>query len=299
MNSQNNVSNGELITIHQIIRNVNTDSLNEDIIVFDHGVSFRGAEVYPIRLDALVIALCTRGTGKIGIDLREYELKENSLLVIQPKNYIYLSDYSDDFEAHIMACSKHLVQDVLPKLTDILPLLMHHRIEPVTYLSDEQANGMKTFLVFIRKILRGPRTPFLKQKVHCLLQSALYEMMDINHNNSGNPDNPKSRKEEIMAKFILAVGEDFRTERQVSYYAHKLFITPKHLSSVVKELSGRTAGDWIENYVIMEAKVLLKTTDMTIQEISSVLNFPNQSFFGKYFKHHTGYSPTSYRRKFS
>lgn len=296
---QNQNSNTELITIHQIIRNVNADNLNEDIIVFDHEVRFGGAEVYPIRMDSLVIALCTQGHGKIGIDLREYELKENALIVIHPKNYIYLSEYSEDFRGSVMACSKHLVEDVLPKLTDILPLLIHHRSDPVTYLTYEEAEDIKTFLKFIRAKLRGPRTPFLKQKVHCMLQAALYEMMDINSKNSEETENPRSRKEEIMAKFILSVGEDFRTQRQVAYYAHKLFITPKHLSSVVKELSGRTAGDWIENYVIMEAKVLLKTTDMTIQEIAVALNFPNQSFFGKYFKHHTSFSPTAYRRKFS
>ena len=99
-----------------------------------------------------------------------------------------------------------------------------------------------------------------------------------------------------MAKFILAVSEHFRTHRQVNYYANKLCISAKHLSSVVKEISGRTAGEWIENYVTMEAKVLLRTTDMTIQEIATNLNFLNQSFFGKYFKHITGVSPTAYRK---
>ena len=99
-----------------------------------------------------------------------------------------------------------------------------------------------------------------------------------------------------MAKCILAVSEAFREERQVASSAHKRCITPKQLSSVVKEISGRTAGDWIENYVVMEAKVLLKTTDMTIQEIAAYLNFANQSFFGKYFKHQTGVSPSVYRK---
>lgn len=297
--NQNSNHNTEPITIHQILQNVNADKLNEDILVFDHVFSFKLSDIYPLRIDSLMIALCMEGSGKIGIDLREYELKKNSLIVIQPRNYIYLSEYSYDFKCSVMVCSKHLVQDVLPKLTDILPLLMHHRAEPVTQLKDDDAEGIRTFLKFIRAKLRGPRTPFLKQKVNCMLQAALYEMMDINQQTAQPTENPKSRKEEIMAKFLLTVSEEFRTQRQVSYYAHKLFITPKHLSSVVKELSGRTAGDWIDNYVIMEAKVLLKTTDMTIQEIAVCLNFPNQSFFGKYFKHHTGFSPTAYRRKFA
>lgn len=134
--------------------------------------------------------------------------------------------------------------------------------------------------------------------MRCLLQAALFELMDIEQS-SHNEDVPmrKSRKEEIMARFILTVREHFRTERQVAFYAKQLCITPKHLSAVVKSISGKTAGEWIENYVTMEAKVLLKTTDLPVQEIAVHLNFPNQSFFGKYFKHITGMSPTEFRRK--
>lgn len=290
---------GTYTTLRQIAKNVNSDKLDEDILVFDHEIKFVAEEMFPLRIDALLIVLCTGGSGKIGIDLREYEISKNTLIVIQPKNYIYLSNYSDDFQCSAVACSSHVVEDVLPKLTDILPLLMHHRTEPVSYLTDIDAAGIKNFYDFLRKKLRGPKTPFLKQKVLCMLQAALYEMMDINLQNHTEIEPQRTRKEEIMAKFILAVSEHFRTERQVSFYAHKLCITPKHLSSVVKEISGRTASDWIENYVIMEAKVLLKTTDMTIQEIAVYLNFANQSFFGKYFKHHTGFSPTTYRKQYT
>lgn len=290
---------GTFTTLSQIAKNVNSDKLDEDILVFDHEIKFVAEEMFPLRIDALLIVLCTAGSGKIGIDLREYEISKNTLIVIQPKNYIYLSNYSDDFQCSAVACSSHVVEDVLPKLTDILPLLMHHRTEPVSYLSDTDAASIKNFYDFLRKKLRGNKTPFLKQKVLCMLQAALYEMMDINLQTHTEIEPQRTRKEEIMAKFILTVSEHFRTERQVSFYAHKLYITPKHLSSVVKEISGRTASDWIENYVIMEAKVLLKTTDMTIQEIAVYLNFANQSFFGKYFKHHTSMSPTTYRKQYT
>ncbi len=283
-------------TLHQLTQAVNSDNLDEDIVVFDSDIKFSSEEIFPLRIEALLIVLCTDGNGKIGIDLKEYEIRKNTLIVIQPKNYVYLSDYSEDFKCSAVACSSHVVEDVLPKLTDLLPLLMHHRTEPVSYLNESDATGIVNFYDFLRKKIRGPKTPFLKQKVLCMLQAALYEMMDINLQNQTEIETPRTRKEEIMAKFILAVSEHFREERQVAFYARKLFITPKHLSSVVKEISGRTAGDWIENYVVMEAKVLLKTTDMTIQEIATYLNFANQSFFGKYFKNHTGMSPSAYRK---
>lgn len=295
MNSQQNKT--ELVSLRQIAANVNNDNLDEEILLFDNEPITSKEYFFPLRIDALVIVLVTEGEGRIGIDLREYSLTKNSLIVIHPKNYIFLSNFSDDFRCMIMACSQHIVEDVLPKLTDMLPLLIHHRTEPITYLTDTGAENMKHFYSFIREKLSGPKTPFMKQKILCVLQAALYEMMELNMESSRKEEPMRTRKEEIMAKFIIAVSENFRTERQVAYYARKLFITPKHLSTVVKEISGRTAGDWIENYVIMEAKVLLKTTDMTIQEIAVFLNFANQSFFGKYFKHHTGLSPTNYRKE--
>lgn len=293
------VANTEIVTLDQLAKRINNDNLDREVIVFDQSLSFDKTKSFPIRIDGLVIALCTHGSGKLGIDLREYNVEKNSLIVIQPKNYLYLSQFSSDFRCTVLACSHNVIENVLPKLTDILPLLMHHRTEPVTLLSETDADDILKYHDFLRAILRKGNTPFIKQKVLCILQAALYEMMEINKRNMVTEDTPRSRKEEIMARFILAVSEDFRDNRLVSYYAHKLFITPKHLSSVVKEISGRTAGDWIENYVVMEAKVLLKTTDLTIQEIAAKLNFANQSFFGKYFKHHTGYSPTIYRKEFS
>jgi AraC-like DNA-binding protein len=82
----------------------------------------------------------------------------------------------------------------------------------------------------------------------------------------------------------------------VSNYAKKLCITAKHLSAVVKNVSGQSPTDIINSYVILDAKISLTTTDMTIQEISARLHFPNQSFFGRYFKQHTGLSPRQYRK---
>ena len=127
----------------------------------------------------------------------------------------------------------------------------------------------------------------------------MFEMLDIHAAMHTPPLQVKSRKEEIMARFILLISENFREHRQVSFYSDQMCISAKHLSSVVKELSTFTAGEWIERYVTVEAKVLLRTTDLTIQEIATRLNFTNQSFFGKYFRHQTGMSPSAYRKSAS
>ena len=91
--------------------------------------------------------------------------------------------------------------------------------------------------------------------------------------------------------------ENYKQERSVAFYADKLCVTAKYLSLISKEVSGQPAGNWIDEYVILEAKTLLKSSQMSIQEIADSLNFANQSFFGKYFKHHTGISPKEYRKR--
>ncbi len=100
----------------------------------------------------------------------------------------------------------------------------------------------------------------------------------------------------MFSQFIKALSKNYQTERTVAAYADMLFLTPKHLSGVIKEVSGKTPGEWIDQRVILEAKALLKSSDMNIQQIAEQLHFTNQSFFGKYFRHHVGMSPKEYRR---
>ena len=106
----------------------------------------------------------------------------------------------------------------------------------------------------------------------------------------------RTSADNISRAFLKMVKDNFRSERQLKYYADMLCITPRYLSRVVKDTTGSTAADWIERYVVLEARALLKSTDMTIQQISDYLNFPSQTFFGKYFKRRTGLSPKEYRR---
>lgn len=286
-----------LVTVSRITSYINSGTMSDEIAVFESFNPLSHKEQFPLRVDGLVINLIEEGYGQLRIDLTDYEIRPNALIVIQPKNYIGFSSDSPDVRGCTIVCSKSIVENVLPKLTDLLPLLIHHRTEPVAYLDQSDADTLKAYATLLARKLNEPPSPFQRHKVRNILQAALFELMDIHQRHTPTVFTTKTRKEEIMAKFLLLVSENFRSERQIGFYADRLCITPKHLSAVVKGISGRTAGDWIENYVIMEAKVLLKSTDLTIQEISARLNFSNQSFFGKYFKHITGVSPLKYRHQ--
>ena len=140
---------------------------------------------------------------------------------------------------------------------------------------------------------------YRREVVMGLMQGFFFELCNIF--NSYAPDSSavvksKSRKEYIFERFYESLIPSYQSERSVKFYADQLCLTPKHLSGVVKEISGKTVGEWIDELVILEAKALLNSSSMNIQEIADRLNFANQSFFGKYFKHYTGMSPKEYRK---
>ena len=136
-----------------------------------------------------------------------------------------------------------------------------------------------------------------KSELNGLLLSIFYEVLSVCKERYAYGKFKRTRNEETFYKFYSLIEKEYCRERSVVYFADRLCISPKHLSMVVKKVSGRTASDWIDDYVILQAKQLLRSSSLTIQEVSRELNFSNQSFFGKYFKKHVGMSPSEYRAK--
>lgn len=111
------------------------------------------------------------------------------------------------------------------------------------------------------------------------------------------PDNmPFSRKDEVLQKFVSMLYRNYRTEHEVTYYAEQQFLTTRYFSTIVKERSGKSPSQWIATALLVDARNLLKNTNMTIKEISDQLCFPNQSYFGKWFKNLTSASPLDFRK---
>jgi AraC-like DNA-binding protein len=131
--------------------------------------------------------------------------------------------------------------------------------------------------------------------VRLLSQAFFYGINDVDQLRQGNAA-PQNKKDELFNSFYRLVLQHYKDSREVGFYADKLCVAPKYLSAVIKETTGKSAFEWITDYVLLEAKSLLKSTNMTIQQISDELNFANQSFFGKYFKRLTGMSPSEYKR---
>jgi AraC-like DNA-binding protein len=251
---------------------------------------------FPSHLDAAVLSLCVHGSTKIGINLEEFSVNTNTITLITPDQIIQKFDMNDDYHSYSIGTSRKFMENVFPRQTDVISLLLYLNTHPVFQLTQDETDCLLEYYQFIQRKVNNSNNEFRKEIVKGLLVSLCYELYTIYKKNAPIGIKPRTRKDEIFSHFIQIVSENYKNKRSVAFYAEKLYLTPKHLSGVVKEVSNRTAGEWIDSYVVLEAKALLKSSEMSIQEIAEALHFANQSFFGKYFKHYTGMSPKNYRR---
>lgn len=250
----------------------------------------------PVRLLGLTIALCLEGEGELSIGVKSFKCSKNSLILLNPNQYVHSLRTFSPLKFMLIGCNVEILQTIVPKLSGFLSLMIHNPMESVTMLTDLQTLNIKELMKYVGKKLEAPETPIKKTKIRSLLQALLCEIIEIHYGAADGMVRFQTRKEEIFTKFVSEVINNFKSERSVSFYADRLCVTPKHLSAVVKEITRHTAGELIDHYVIMEAKVMLAESSLTIQEVANKLNFANQSFFGKYFKHLTGFSPSAFRK---
>ena len=170
---------------------------------------------------------------------------------------------------------------------------------PCITLQGEELELAEDYFRLTRKVLSSRQTN-KKEILGSLLTSFTYVTLDVWTRQLASARSEESqtsaRVNQVFERFIELVTEYHNQERGMAFYADKLCLTPKYLSKLVKLSSGRSAPDWIDSFVILEAKNLLKYSDKPIKEIVYLLNFPNQSVFYKFFKAHTGLTPSEYRK---
>ena len=251
---------------------------------------------FPCRIDAFIIGVGTEGETSVSFNLHEFKLKKDSIFIFTPKNVLQVNS-QQYFKADVIAISPDFMRRINIDIKNMMPLFLKFVENPA--LTPEESRSMRGMIAQIERETRGPETHFSFDIVSGLIAATIYKVGDIMyHYLAEHPEgqnNSHNRAEEYFKQFTHLLGEHFREERSVGFYARQLCITPKYLTTLIKRISGQSVSEWIDNYVILEAKTLLKYSTMSIQEIAYYLNFPNQSFFGSYFKRNTGMSPSQYK----
>ena len=237
------------------------------------------------------------GSAKIKVDMVEYDLSEPiNLIRVMSGQILMVEHISDDFDGVVVIMSNSFVESMLVYMNNALPFNVATRSNCVKHLNNSEVDLSDMFLKAIAQVLRNQTNPYLDRVLQHVLMAIFYSSEEI-RNQLETESGAYTSADALSKEFMRLVKDNFRSERQLQFYADKLCITPRYLSRVVKECTGSSAADWIERYVVLEARALLKSTSMTIQQISDELNFPSQTFFGKYFKRRVGMSPKLYRRQ--
>ena len=257
----------------------------------------RSALESPHKFNFQLLVRHFAGSAKIKVDMVEYDLSEPITLIRVMSGQILMVEHiSDDFDGVVVIMSNSFVESMLVYMNNALPFNVATRSNCVKHLSNEAIDLSDMFLKAIHQVLMNQTNPHLDKVLQHVLMAIFYSSEEI-RNQLETESGAYTSADAISKEFMRLVKDNFRSERQLQFYADKLCITPRYLSRVVKECTGSSAADWIERYVVLEARALLKSTSMTIQQISDELNFPSQTFFGKYFKRRVGMSPKLYRRQ--
>lgn len=271
--------------------------IGDDILLIDNSHTMRAelsSDNKPFRIDMTMAIIYEQGSADLKINMRDYHIEAPAVLLVLNDQIYQSAGHSEDLRSKVILMSRSFSDSLFANSGEILPLKSSIMKNPVMKIENEE-NVFGQFFQLLQNIAASPRQEFKIESARHLTLSMFYGYSHLKHEvNEVKCTN--SRQEEIFTKFTELLERHHKKEREIAFYADKMCMTSKYLSQVIKDYTGKTALGLIEEYVISEAKSMLLSTTMSIQQISDELNFPSQSVFGKYFKRVTGKSPTEYRR---
>lgn len=303
------------ISIQKILRlsgNIDSYSIGSDFILgeAEGGYALANNRIleilkYPIRFDGYIIFFLKKGHFKIEVNLGSYEVQEMSLLVSVPGNIIRIDSPSDegiaDTRLVFAVLSKEFMSGLRLDFNKVFQDSLQLLENPCIVLDDEQLSLAESYFLLAKQVLVSSLSN-KKQIIEELLSSLSYLAENIwkrqiqSRTKDAVLTDAGARAQLTFERFIKLVTEFHGSQRGMQFYADKLCLTPKYLSKVIRDTSGRSGPDWIDAFVILEAKNLLRYSGESIKEIVFKLNFPSVSVFNKFFKTRTGMSPSEYRR---
>lgn len=251
------------------------------------------------------VFLCHCGEIRISLENKPYLIKHGDIYIFQPSTMVRLLQKSDDAEGLIVEADLDYVVPLLNKVANVENLLFMRK-HPCASMSEEQYAHISAMIGNIKGRIKteseAKATPqrqrLIVELIKSIAQTLCYEILDIYFAHQPLQPLQQDKKDLIFHNFYLSLFHTYRKERDVNYYARLQHISPRYFSNIIKEKSGQSASYWIIQMVITEAKQLLECSDLSIKEIAAQLNFPTQSFFGKYFKQYAGMSPKEYRKQY-
>lgn len=270
---------------------------DQNFIIVNHIEDFKN-ERTGAQIDQVVFLAVSRGGIHLNVDGVNHDLQADEMLLCLPRQFVHDYRTTPDFQGSVILLNTGFVRDIMHSSMQSLRDFFYVHEHPVLRLNSQAKRQFAKYLSLLQFRYEHPTEKYHSDIVNAILQAMLYELMNMICMDEGPEDTRIVRQGERLFKSFmeLLVGDEVRS-RSVSDYAGRLCVTSKYLSAVCKQLTGKTASAWINEYVVRDVTRLLKYSDLSIKEIALKLDFPNVSFFGKYVKNQLGMPPSEYRRK--
>lgn len=248
----------------------------------------------PVKLEQGGLFLCQRGSAELVIDLKQYRIGAGDMVVAFPFAVVQTIACSEDFDGVTMGADINFFASIqIPDKSSYYLYIMENPC--ISLLENERIRILSLYDTLLNE--HADREHPLRREIdECLMKRIAYEIAAIYLKRKPLSQQPRSRSERIFQEFVFSLFNNYHTRRTLEFYAAEQSITPRHLSMVVKRMSGQTAGEWIAGCTIMNIKSKLQNRSLSIKEISDEMNFPNPSFFSQYFKKYAGVTPKEYRK---
>jgi len=283
------------------------DDLSDDFLIaearYSEVRSMLDILQHPCRLNGYMGLFCIKGKLEVEINLKTYHIGDNSVIINIPGNIarVFKTDeIQEDTHFVLVAVSSDFLSSSRMDYVRLFDESIAILDNPCFVMTESERNIFSKYLDLSSSIM-DMGSPNLKQSLRGIVSSCLYYAGAVwqeklkSARRPGNNDAPSLRSKLVLEQFLKLVAQYHDQERGMAFYADKMYMTPKYLSKLIKNVSGKSGPEWIDSFVILEAKNLLKYTDIPIKEIVYKLHFPNSSVFYKFFKSHTGMTPSEYR----
>lgn len=252
---------------------------------------------FPFRSEGYIVGICTGGSATLEVNLHSFQARPGTLLLTSPSQIIRIHE-TENFVCRFVVFSESLFVDSAG--TESLPQefrFFQPGARPVMDVNPANHALILTLFDYIKQGIHESPRQFRVPICRSILSTMLYVIAGLYEKESFETLRKKSRQEELCERFYQLLSHSFKRHRSVQFYADALFVSPKHLTETLRAVTGKTAGEWIDESVLLEARVLIRNTHRSIAEIAAELHFPDQSAFGKFFKNLSGLSPNQYRKQ--
>ena len=252
---------------------------------------------YPCRIEAMVMVVCVRGEVAFSSHMNNYRLTAGQCFVSSASVFEFHSVTNSEF--YTLALESKFLTSMNVDMRFMLRMMSQLRQN--TSVANVSERDMGTILSLFNRLFTEfsstERSECMDLSLRHVLCSVVYRICDAMMTTPSMPSlGVKDRSSEYFDKLMALLSEHYRDQRNVEFYAEKMHVSSKHLSRVIRSYTGKSVHQWIDEFVALEIKNLLKYSNMSIQQISLALNFPNPSFMGQYFKRITGMTPGEYKR---